>query len=461
MAYAVARSTLSDEIATKIHSMLCLQPDVPVTRHNNGNIPPPIKFYVLVEGILHLPYLFAASLFQIVPNIDIKYPISGVAFTGQLREHQIPVENEAWGQLESKGTSTLGLYPGFGKTILGASLAARAKLITCVLVHREILTGQWKKTFESFTNARVWIVGEKDPPPTCEVIICMDTRWHLIPTAVRDCVGFLIIDEAHAFCTPGHVGCLLTFHPKYIVIESATLERDDGMHSMIYAMAGNHGVFRETDIPFTVMKITTNTKPPRAMTRTGGINWPALVHATLFDERRNAIIMNLVIQNPTSTILILTSLVEHTMLLYNMLQRMGVSSDYMCGSRKTYHDCRVLIGTMPKIGTGFDPATSCPDYAGRPFDTLILAASIKKYSILVQNVGRAFRSKWPCIMHLVDNDSIFINHWYKCRKWYLARGGVISNHNIENSQQPTPASENITNVQQKWLGAVQLRVIKQ
>ncbi len=110
------------------------------------------------------------------------------------------------------------MYPGFGKTILGASLASRVKLMTVILVHREILTVQWKKTFEDFTTAKVWIVGEKNPPSECDVIICMDTRWHLIPKFMKDACGFLIIDEAHAFCTPTHVGCLLAFHPKYMIL---------------------------------------------------------------------------------------------------------------------------------------------------------------------------------------------------------------------------------------------------
>lgn len=461
MACAVARSSISDELALRIHSMLCLQPDVPNTRYNTGDPPVPIQFYFLDNGVLHMPYLFASSLLQIIPNIDTVFPVSNLTFTGQLREHQITVEKEAWGQLESRGTSTLGLYPGFGKTILGASLASRTKLITCILVHREILTGQWKKTFTDFTNGRVWIVGEKDPPPVCDVIICMDTRWSVIPQSVRDCVGFLIIDEAHAFCTPSHVRCLMSFHPKYILAESATLERDDGMHSMIYAICGNHGVYRETDIPFTVFKLNTGTKPERTLTRTGGVNWAALVQSTLFNERRNAIIVGLVTQNPNSTILILTSLVDHAMLLHNILQKLGVSSDYMCGTRKTYHDCRVLVGTMSKIGTGFDQATACPDYSGRRFDTLILASSIKKYAMLVQNVGRAFRSEWPRIMHLVDDDNIYKSHWYKCRKWYLSRGGIINDYTIPNPQQPTPATENISSVQQKWVSSLQLRVIKQ
>lgn len=450
MAYAIKRSTISSATANTIRNMLHLQPDVRTSKYNRNNVREPILFYNVDGDIIHLPYLFASSLFQIIPNIDILYPVTQLNFTGTLRENQINVENESWEQLQRYGTSTLGLYPGFGKTILGAKLASRAKLMTVVLVHREILTIQWKKTFENFTNAKIWIVGEKNVPSVCDVIICMDTRWHHIPQYMRDAIGFLIVDEAHAFCTPTHVGCLLAFHPKYILVESATLERDDTMESMIYAICGNHGVYREINKPFSVMKIITNTTPQRKLNRMGGVDWTALVRATLFDNRRNQIILSLVTGNPNNTILILTSLVDHAKLLYDNLASLNVSCDYMCGNRKNYNDCRVLIGTMSKIGTGFDQATSCPNYSGRRFDLLILCSSIKKYSVLVQNVGRVFRADYPTIMYLVDNDNIYKNHWYKCRKWFLKRGGFLTEHNIPNVEMPTQTSTNITAEQQNW-----------
>lgn len=448
MAYSINRSTISQTTAQTIRSMLTLQPESMNSKYNRGKVPEPILFYNIDNEILHLPFLFAASLFQITPNLNISFPVTKLTFTGKLRDHQINVETEAWDQLEKYGTSTLGLYPGFGKTILGAKLASRAKLMTVVLVHREILTTQWKKTFEDFTNAKVWIVGEKYTPAICDVIICMDTRWHMMPQYMRDAIGFLIIDEAHAFCTPSHISCLLAFHPKYILLESASLERDDAMERMMYAIAGTHGVFRESSIPFSVMKIMTNTKPIRKHNRMGGVDWISLVNDTLFDDRRNRIILELVKNNLNYKILILTSLRDHATLLYSNLEKMGIASDFLCGTKRGYVDSNVLVGTMSKIGTGFDPATSCPTYAGKPFDLLILVCSIKKYSMLVQNVGRVFRSEFPIVMHLVDNDDIYKSHWYKSRKWYLKHGGIITDHIIENTDIPVPT--NITEQQLTW-----------
>lgn len=430
MAYAIPRSKIAPTQLDVINRMLCLKPEGINTKYTKGKQPAPIHFHLTENGVVHLPYLFASSLFQVIPNIDIPYPHVPLAFTGALRPQQVTVEEEAWKQLEQRGTTTLGLYPGFGKTILGMKLASRAKLLTVILVHRELLTTQWKKTCQEFTNGVVWIVGEKNPPSSCDIIICMDTRWHHIPSAIRDAVGFMIIDEAHAFCTPTHVSCLLAFHPKYIVAESASLLRDDGLHSMIYAICGNHGVFREVGKPFNVMKITTNVKPVRKMNRFGGVDWSSLVSATLNDERRNKIIVDLVIANRDRKILILTSQVNHALQLNQNLITAGIGSDCLCSTKKNYVDAAVLVGTVSKIGTGFDQASFCATYNGVPFDLLILVCSLKKYAMLTQNVGRCFRSDNPVVMHLVDDDDIYRSHWSKAQRWYRMHEGTITHHDI-------------------------------
>lgn len=451
MAFQINKSTISNENIQLIRSMLCLQPQVQRMYNVHSEPPDPVLFYVIEGDIIHLPFLFAGSLFQICPNINIPYPLTPLNFTGQLREHQIPVEQEAWNQLETYGTTTLGLYPGFGKTILGAKLAARAHLMTVVLVHREILTTQWKKTFEDYTNGRVWIVGEKNPPDVCDVIICMDTRYNQIPKYMRDSVGTLIIDEVHAFCTMSHVKCLLAFHPKNIILESGSIERDDKMECMAYAIAGEHGIYRESSKPFNVMKIITNTTPVRKQNRMGKTDWTALVKDTLMNERRNQIIINLIMANLTFKILVLTSLREHATVLHDCLDKIGIPCDYLCGTKRGYTDSTVLFATYQKVGTGFDPATSCPTYSGRPFDLLILVCSIKKPSGLTQNVGRVFRAEFPTVMHFVDNDDIYKSHYCLAKKWYIARGGILSEHNIPNTTETTSSNTTSSQKQQEWI----------
>lgn len=449
MAFLLDKKILKDDMEVLIKNSLNIAPKIKFSKFNRGgNKPTPVEFYIDLGEQISIPFLYASSLLKIRPNRELTYPKVDIKFCGNLRENQKVVENEALEQLGKYGTTTLGLYPGYGKTILGAKLASKYQYLTIVLVHREILTIQWKKTFTDFTSSKIWIVGERNPPDVCDVIICMNTRWETIPIEMRKKVGFMIVDEAHAFCTPSSVGCLLSFYPKYVVIESATLEREnDAMERMIYAIAGTHGIFRENDKEFMVMKINTGIKTQRKTTRMGEVNWPALVNDTLFNKNRNNLIINLVMENLGYKILILTSLVDHAQYLNDCLVGLGVTSDFMCGNRKNYTDGNVLVGTLSKLGTGFDQDSFCPQYDGRRFNLLILVCSIKNRALLVQNIGRCFRSDYPTIMHLVDDDDIFKSHWYKCRTWYIKHKGKVTDVNIfEEEEKPT-----VSERQKAWL----------
>lgn len=460
MAYARSRSAITDEQAKLISEMLQITPKQQFNKYGNLPQEDPVQFYIIKDGIVHLPYLFAASLFKIIPNNDIVYPSMPKQFTGTLRDYQIPLVTDAHKQLQNYGTTTLAVAPGSGKTIMGANLDCQLGLFSVVLVHREILCNQWKKTYIDNTNAKVWIVGESNPPPSCDVIICMDTRWAQIPEAYRNNIGLLIIDEAHAFCTRSRVNCLLAFHPKYIIIETASLERDDEMHNMMYAIAGKHGIYRELQDPFYVMKIMTNTQPELKQNKMGGTDWAALTKDILMNERRNRIILGLVTSNLNRKILILTLLKEHAEYLYNKLVQLRVPCDRLYGTRKSYNDATVLVGTVSKIGTGFDPANSCATYDGRPFDQLILCLPMKKYGMLVQNIGRLFRAKCPTLQVLVDNNSIINAHWAVTKRWCIARGGMLSEYNIPNTEEVVQVEKSPEQTKKQQISWAQRKAIQ-
>lgn len=454
MSYAKNRSEITQAQTDQIITMLLITPKKPYNKFSSlfgsSSQEEPVQFYNAIDDVVHLPYLFAASLFQIIPNDKIQYPPVFIEFTGTLRDNQVSMVAEAHEQLQKYGTTTLALPPGTGKTIIGAKLNTMLHLLTVILVHREILTIQWKKTYTDNTNASVWIIGEANPPTKCDVLICMDTRWNQIPIAYRDAIGIVIIDEAHAFCTRSRVPCLLAFHPKFIIIETASLERDDEMHNMMYAMVGKHGIYREISNPFYIMKINTNTIPEIKQNKMGSTDWPVLLNSSLMNPRRNRIIINLVTKNLNRKILILTILKEHADYLYNELVKLEVPCDWLYGNRKKYVDATVLIGTISKIGTGFDPATSCPTYDNRPFDQLILCQPMKKYNMLIQNIGRAFRAKYPSIQCLVDSNSILEGHWNITKSWCCTRGGILSEHNIPNTEEDVKIEKATEKVQMSW-----------
>lgn len=440
MSFAYPRHLLNDEQKDTIYNLLNFKPLKPFLQRGNKKFFAPledeeeygssdiIQFYnnKKIDDVVHiiLPYFFSAALFGIIPNDNIDYPTCTVNFTGKLRDYQIVVFEEALEQIKAYGTTTLGLYPGFGKTIEGARLTCELGLLTLIYCHRETLALQWLKTYQDFTDAEVWVVGQK-APKTCNVIVCMDTRYHIIPPEMIKQIGFLIVDEAHTFCTSSRVPCLLAVQPKYIVIETATLERDDDMHQMMYAMVGEHGIYRTDNKPFKVFKIETGITPERKNNSIGMLDWSHLQKTTLLIPERVKMIVNIVKENIEEKTLILTAVVEHAKLIEEELSKEEISFDVLYRNKKNYIDRKVLIGTISKIGTGFDQATFCEGYDGIRFKNLILTSSIKKVSLLEQSVGRVFRAESPVVYHFVDNDDIYRNHWRVARKWYNIRGGEV------------------------------------
>lgn len=401
---------------------------------------------------IRVSFRFACGLFNKIFNHDAESKCASFdpgSFEISLRDYQAAPAIEAYEQLSLYGTTTLGLPPSFGKTILGVWLWHGTKTVVVVLVHRQPLITSWKNSFIKALpklEKYIWVVGEDYPeglrsdvshsasdakhsvsdqekvyPP---VIICMDGRYEQIPEHIRQSVGCVIIDEAHCFCTPSRVGVLLAFQPKFIIAETATLIRPDNMHVMIQSIVGTHSVDRVSTKPHVVIKINTGIKAEEKRSRMG-VCFMDLCRKLDEDEKRNKMIIDIVISNPHRKIMILTRIAEHVEVLQSLLEQVGIKSSTYYGSAKTYSDTGVLIGTISKIGVGFDEAMTCPDYQGIPSDTLILCNSIKETSTYEQTRGRVMRSKDPYILYLVDENKNVKDHFQHNQGWMLYTKGKI------------------------------------
>lgn len=415
MSAIISRQSLDPNVSLELRKLLTFKPKEDDKYQSKHAKSPPIQFWELSENELRIPYKLASAMFQCFPNWDREFPSVNIQFKNdKLRKEQVEVIEESWKQLETHTTTTIVLPPGAGKTVIGGCLTSRTKLLTAILVYRESLTIQWQKTFTDFSDASTWIVGNHSPDKI-EVIICMDTRWHLIDPSIRKQVGCLIIDEAHGFCTETRAQAILAFSPRYIILETATPHREDGLYPMMDALAGQHRVERMNYKPFSITKINTGIVATREAT-TRGPKWSVLIQSILYHPERNAYILSLVSSNPGKKIGIFTSEVDHAELLTKMI---NLNDEAVClaGNKKKYSDARVKVGTVSKIGTGWDEATSCEDFSGQPIELAIVVTSFKDPTLITQVLGRAFRSNEPYIIWLVDNDPIFRRHWNNVDKW--------------------------------------------
>lgn len=394
--------------------------------------PKEVQMFQLKEDNLYLPYMFGCSLLQTRPNDFLPHKKIDIAFTGSLLDRQLEVVDETLEQLNTYGTTTLSLPPGWGKTAFSTYLSSKLGYTTLVIYHRTILGQQWKSSFSERTNAKIWCVEETphEPEDGYDVILCMDGQIEKLFPHVIKSIGTLITDESHLLATSSRVECLLYTQPRYVIALSATLERQDGMHQMIQSIVGLHKIVKKIHKPFTVHHIHTGIVPESVYNSRGDLDWSNFIKGVLMNERRNTIILELVKANRDKKILILTTLVEHVMILMKMIEDTGIKCDFMARNKRKYQDSPVLVGSISKISTGFDVASSATNYDGTPIDYLIFATSFKDENLFTQTVGRVMRATSPHVSYIQDNHPILKKHWKMAEKFCKETGAVIQDINV-------------------------------
>jgi superfamily II DNA or RNA helicase len=427
MSVRIKRDKLTDDQIIKIRKYLCMQPKAvgffKKKRFFQQAKDPILMYHVDKQSNeIVLPYTFGNMLLGQHINSQLSYPIREYNFTGQLRPYQVPVAEEATNHLNNKGTTILGLYPSFGKTILAAYLASVRKGLTLVVHPIKIVEPSWKNTFEQFTTARVWVnhgnILPTEQYDNYDVIITQDTQFHKLPYELLRQVKVLIVDEAHMFCVPNRVHCLLGTTPLFVIACTATLNRRDEMESIIHSVCGTEGIFKKNPKRFTVYRLATGIQTEIKLNKMGDPDWSQLVKDLSEDPLRNAMIFDMVERNIDHKIMILTWHKDHARFLKDTLEKRGTSVDILIGNKNTYRDSRVLVGTLSKIGTGFDEQMSAVDWSGKRSNLMILTGSTKSIQNLDQFTGRVFRADFPTIVDMVDDNRICKNHWKQREKFY-------------------------------------------
>ena len=422
MAVRINRSLLTNEQKQRIRNELYMQPEQAgfFKKKRFVQAKDPVQMWSLDKpnDEVIVPYTFGNMLMGTHVNSKLMYPGSVFNFFATLRPHQPSIVSEAMEQLIKWGTTLLAVYPGAGKTLMSAYLASQLGGLTLVVYPIKVVETSWFNTFQKYTNAGIWLNNGSEMPSACNVILTMDTQFHKIPPAVLKMVRILVIDEAHMFCVPSRIQCLLGTTPQYVIACTATPKRSDGMQKILYSICGEHGVFRKSPNPFEVYCLRTGIKTEISVTKTGDPDWSKLVRDLCEDPLRNAMIVDLVEKNANHKIMILTWNKDHAKFLLEVLRARRISVDILIGNKKTYHDSRVLIGTVSKIGTGFDEQTFCDDWGGQNSNMMILTGSTKSLTGLEQITGRVFRASFPVIVDLVDDNAICKRHWTERRKWY-------------------------------------------
>ena len=126
---------------------------------------------------------------------------------------------------------------GYGKTVIGLFIAAKLKMKTIILVHKETLKDQWIERIKQFVS------GVKIGEIQSNRFIDGDIIVGMIQTiASRDFnindIGLLIVDECHHIASRVFSKCLYKIGANYTIGLSATPDRKDGLTSIIHWYLG-------------------------------------------------------------------------------------------------------------------------------------------------------------------------------------------------------------------------------
>jgi hypothetical protein len=465
MAFRIPHSLLNDVHRSQISKDLCLKEKVDNQYWQKNNKfskqkGKEIVFYGVDRSTndILLPMYYASKLFNtpLINKRRIFHKIKPFQLKTKLHDYQDEVVNISLKNFMERGSTFLNVFCSFGKTVVAAYFAAlfsqRYNLVTLVVYPLTMIESSWIGTFTDLTDAKIYIVGVTPGTPgnDVQVFLCMDTRLPDLDPAIRARVGHYVIDEADCFCTAGRVDCLLSVEPLVITVLTATYERDDGFHVMLDHLAGPERITRISTKPFFVFQRLTQFDPDDVKVSSRGIVFDDLVEKLDNIQERNSLILETALHNLSEKILVLTKHVEHAENLHQWLsyylQPYGKTVSLLSGTVKKYDDASIIVGTISKVGRGFDEKKGCHDWKGERINMLILASPTRK---IEQIAGRVFRADVPIIIDIVDSHKNTKVHWNIRKKWYESRNGLvysIDNHIIWQNLKDTLMSQHLNSI---------------
>lgn len=432
------------------------------------------------EDYLCLPRGCENDLIDLLKEINVKTEwvfktnsgrLIDVTFKGTLRDDQPAAVSE----LLANNTGVLCGTTAFGKTVAAINIIAERKVNTLILVNKVSLVNQWKEKLTEFLTIRESREPEKQSNKNLKNFIGQIGNGKQIRTGIIDIAimqsltrmgevkefvkdyGMVIVDECHHVPAFSFEMILKNVNAEFVYGLSATPERKDGHHPIIFMHCGpirfrddakkqaEKRPFEHYIIPrFTSIRIhSLNEKAEKDLT----IN--ELYATVVTNESRNQQITDDVIECHKNgrNCLVLTERVEHVKILSTEIGKTipdVISITGGMGTKETREILEkitsapidkpiVLVATGRFIGEGFDEPR---------LDTLFLAMPISWKGTLQQYAGRLHRlftgKKEVLIYDYIDIHVHVFEKMYNRRLsgyssiGYKAKGEIFENYNKKN-----------------------------
>lgn len=395
-------------------------------RMSTYGIPRIISCFDITDDYLAMPRGCKEAIMKLLDSNGAKYTIVdetnhgkavAVTFLGTEREEQL----DAIESLLPFDNAVLHATTAFGKTVTAASLIARRKVNTLILVHSKALLTQWHERLSEFLD-----IDYKEPEPVKKrgrrkafsPIGCLDSTTNTVHGVIdiallQSCFedgevksfvqdyGMVIVDECHHVSSITFEKVLKSVKAQYVHGLTATPIRKDGQQPIIFMQCGpirfsadsksqiQKQSFRRYLIPrFTSYRSITDDKQ----------SFPALQKSLAADEVRNSLIVDDIRKTLESgrTPIVLTGIKQHVDLLAERLKSYANNVIQLTGTctakekREALQRLQeipadeplVIVATGQYVGEGFDYPR---------LDTLFLALPISWKGRLEQYAGRLHR----------------------------------------------------------------------
>ncbi len=395
-------------------------------RMSTYGIPRIISCFDITDDYLAMPRGCKETITKLLNSNGAKYTIVDetnhgksihVTFLGTEREEQL----DAIESLLPFNNGVLHATTAFGKTVTAASLIARRKVNTLILVHSKALLTQWHERLSEFLD-----IDYNEPEPinkrgrrkAFSPIGCLDSTTNTVHGVIdialmQSCFedgevksfvqdyGMVIVDECHHVSSITFEKVLKSVKAQYVHGLTATPIRKDGQQPIIFMQCGpirfsadsksqiQKQSFRRYLIPrFTSYRSVTDDK----------LSFPVIQNSLAEDEVRNSLIVDDVRKAVESgrTPIVLTGIKQHVDLLGEKLKPYAKNVIQLTGAgtakekRETLQRLQeipadeplVIVATGQYVGEGFDYPR---------LDTLFLALPISWKGRLEQYAGRLHR----------------------------------------------------------------------
>jgi superfamily II DNA or RNA helicase len=337
-------------------------------------------------------------------------------FTGKLRPIQQEVVDSFMKPEPHDGI--ISLQTGGGKTVCGLWIASQLKLPTLILVHNTFLRDQWIERISAFLpEARVGTVqGDVVDIEEKDFIVCMLQSLALkeYPVDTFKDIGLVIVDECHHIASEAFSKSIPKITSKYMLGLSATPQRKDKLMYVInwflgpilYQSQGGDKVDEKVKVEYFEYE-PEDPKFNDIIYNSQGVMFTSLmINKVVACQHRNMLIKDIledIVQDPQRNVLLLTDRVEHTELLFKLLnpelqQKTGILHSKLKAPERTalMNSKSILIATYSMCKEGFDHSS---------LNTLIMATSRPDIEQIVGRILRIEKDKRttePLIIDIVD-----------------------------------------------------------